>query len=61
MSDAETGAVADGAPDCEKIAKAYIDALMEGGGVEITGFSGFYQGDFEQFKRFAKADIDELF
>ncbi len=61
LSDAGAEVIVDGAPDCEKIAEAYIDALMEHGGVAITNSTGFYQGSLKQFKRFAKTDIAELF
>ena len=34
---------------------------MEDGGLAITDFEGFYNGDIDQFKAFAEADIESMF
>lgn len=43
------------------MAEAYIEILMEDGGLAITDFEGFYNGDIDQFKAFAEADIESMF
>lgn len=43
------------------MAEAYIEILMEDGGLAITDFEGFYNGDIDQFKVFAEADIESMF
>ena len=52
---------AEGKPDLEKIAEAYLEVLMEDGGLAVTDFEGFYDGDLEQFKAYAKEDIESMF
>ena len=53
--------VVDGKPNREKIAEAYLDIIMEDGGLSITDFDGFYEGDFEQFKEYVQTDIAQMF
>ena len=61
LSEGDVSAITDGKPDLEKIAEAYIEVLMEDSGLAITDFEGFYNGDIEQFKAFAEADIESMF
>lgn len=51
----------DGKLDRDKVAEIYIELIFEDGGMAITDFRGFYDGDLEQFKAFAEKDIEGAF
>ena len=61
LSEGDVSTITDGKPDLEKIAKAYIEVLMEDGGLAITDFEGLYNGDIDQFKAFVEDDIKSMF